>query len=58
VLSTDNGKTWKRVLAKKTANDGRATVRFPTRKSAHAWIMVKALDNYFFDVNDKAFAIR
>ena len=58
VLSTDSGKTWKRVLAKKTANDGRATVRFPTRKSAHAWIMVKALDNYFFDVNDKAFAIR
>ena len=30
-------------------------MRFPRAKSAHAWIMVKALGNYFFDVNDKAF---
>jgi hypothetical protein len=41
----------------RTANDGRATVRFPKGTWGHAWIMVKALDNYFFDVNDKAFTI-
>ncbi len=58
VLSTDNGRTWKKVLAMRTPNDGKATVRFPGGKSAHAWIMVKALGNYFFDVNDKAFRIR
>ncbi len=58
LLSTDNGRTWTKVLAARTANDGKATVRFPKGKSAHAWIMVKALGNYFFDVNDRAFTIR
>ena len=58
VLSTDNGKTWAKVLVGRTANDGKATVRFPKAKSTHAWVMVKALGNYFFDVNDRAFTIR
>ena len=58
VLSTDNGKTWKTVLAKRTANDGAATVTLPKKKTDHAWVMVQALGNYFFDVNDKAFAIK
>ena len=58
VLSTDNGRTWTKVLAARTANDGQAVVRFPKRTTPHAWIMVKALGNYFFDVNDKAFRIR
>ena len=46
VLSTDNGKTWKRVLARKTTNDGRAVVRFPRVKSAHAWIKIRAVRNH------------
>ena len=58
VLSTDNGKTWKKVLARKTANDGRARVTLPRGKAAHAWVMVRAVDNYFFDVSDSAFRIR
>ena len=58
VLSTDNGKTWKKVLARKTANDGRARVRLPKGKAAQAWVMVRAVDNYFFDVSDSAFRIR
>jgi hypothetical protein len=58
LLSTDNGKTWTKVLAKKTANDGKATVKLPTKKAAKAWIMVSAVGNYFFDVNDKAFSIK
>jgi hypothetical protein len=57
VLSTDNGKTWKKVLAGKTANDGRATVRFPRVEARRAWIMIQAVDNYFFDVNGTAFRI-
>ncbi|MET0525460.1 MAG: M12 family metallo-peptidase [Nocardioides sp.] len=58
VLSTDNGATWKRVLARRTANDGQAIVKFPRVRSRHAWIMIRAVDNYFFDVNGKAFRIR
>jgi hypothetical protein len=58
VLSTDNGKTWKRVLARKTTNDGRAVVRFPRVKSAHAWIKIRAVRNYFFDLNDSSFRIK
>ena len=58
VLSTDNGQTWKKVLAGKTANDGKATVKFPNVKTGKAWIMIQAVDNYFFDVNGKAFSIK
>ena len=58
VLSTDNGKTWKTVLAKKTANDGKATVKMPKKKTKTAWIAIKAVGNYFFDVNDKVFSIK
>ena len=57
VLSTDNGKTWSKVL-RKTTNDGRARVKLPKAKAAQAWIMVRAVDNYFFDLSDKAFRIR
>jgi hypothetical protein len=57
VLSTNNGKTWGKVL-RATANDGRATVRFPAKKADQARIMIRAVDNYFFDLNDKPFRIR
>ncbi len=57
VLSTNGGKTWRRVLAK-TANDGRAVVRFPRVKTRHARIMIRAVDNYFFDVNGRDFRIK
>ena len=55
-LSTDEGRTWK-VLARKTANDGSARVTLPQAKAARAWVMVRAVDNYFFDVSDRAFRI-
>lgn len=58
VLSTDNGRTWDRVLATRAKNDGRHRVRIPDVRAARAWIMVRAVDNYFFDINDKAFRIR
>ena len=57
LLSTDNGHSWKAV-GKKTANDGKASVKLPKKKTKQAWIMVKAVGNYFFDVNDKVFTIR
>lgn len=58
VLSTNNGKTWGRVLKGKTANDGKAIVRIPRKRSRHAWIMIRAVGNYFFDVSDHSFRIR
>jgi hypothetical protein len=57
VLSTDNGKTWKKVLVAATANDGSAPVTFPQAKAGKAWLMIQAVGNYFFDVNGKAFKI-
>ena len=58
LLSTDDGRHWGTVLAKKTRNDGRALVRFPTERPGKAWIMIQARGNYFFDVNDARFRIR
>ena len=55
-VSTDDGRTWQ-VLTRKTANDGSARVRMPQSKAARAWVMVRAVDNYFFDVSDRAFRI-
>ena len=57
-LSTDNGRTWNHVLVKKTANDGRAVVRFPDVRASKAWLRISAVDNYFFDINDTRFRIR
>lgn len=59
LLSTDNGKTWNKVLVNKTANDGRVRVKLPKKvKTTQARIMIRAIGNYFFDVNDRAFRIR
>ena len=58
VLSTDNGHTWTTVLKGSTPNDGKATVKMPKLKAAKARIAILAVDNYFFDVNDKPFQIK
>ena len=58
LLSTDNGKTWSRTLATSIPNDGKAKVRIPRVKTNEARIMIAAIGNYFFDVNDKAFKIK
>jgi len=58
VLSTDGGKTFTKVLAAKTANDGSKKVRLPKTRAAHARIKVEAVGNYFFDVTDSSFRIR
>jgi hypothetical protein len=58
LLSTDDGATWRRVLARWTRNDGAVTVRIPRVRTSTARVMVRAWGNYFFAVNDKAFTIR
>jgi hypothetical protein len=57
-LSTDGGRTFDHVLARRTANDGKVRVRLPRGRAEHARIMVEARGNYFFDVNDRGFRIR
>ncbi|GAB6985408.1 reprolysin-like metallopeptidase [Nocardioides pyridinolyticus] len=58
LLSLDNGRTWNHVLARKAKNDGAKRVLIPAVATDRARIMVRALDNYFFDVNDRAFVVR
>ncbi len=57
LLSTDGGNSWK-TLKRKTANDGKVSVRFPRKRTTNARIRIQAVGNYFFDVNDKAFKIK
>lgn len=55
LVTTDGGKTWAKLAA--TTNDGSAKVRFPDVRTRKARIMVEAVDNYFFAVNDRWFRI-
>ncbi len=57
LLSTDGGATFDTVLDAVTPNDGDATVTWPDVGTPTARIKVEAVGNYFFDVNDAAFAI-
>ncbi len=59
LLSTDGGRTFKRVLAGGTANDGFTRVTLPRNvRTTKARIMVEAAGNYFYAVNRKSFTIR
>ena len=55
LLTTNRGKTWTQLA--KTTNDGSAKVAFPNVRSKKARIMIEAVDNYFFAVNDRWFKI-
>jgi hypothetical protein len=58
LLSTDGGKTWNKKLVRATPNDGRAKIQIPRVSTHKARIMISAIGNYFYDVNDKRFTIR
>ncbi len=52
LLSLDGGETYNIILASNTPNDGSETVVIPsTAQSPSARYMVKAHNNYFFDIN-------
>ncbi|WP_210503561.1 M12 family metallo-peptidase [Nocardioides xinjiangensis] len=51
-LSLDGGRTFPRVLAESTPNDGNAQVTWPDVETTTARIKIEAVENYFFDVND------
>lgn len=56
-LSYSNGNKFNYTLVQSTANDGETTVMVPDSVSVKARVMVKAHDNYFFDISDKKFVI-
>lgn len=56
-LSTDGGRSFNRVLAGSTPNDGAENITLPYLVTGRARIKVEAVDNYFFDVNDAEFSI-
>ena len=56
LLSTDGGETFA-LLVEATDNDGSETVTFPEVTTEEARIMVRAVDNVFFDVNDEPFEL-
>ena len=56
-LSTDNGQTFNTSLGT-TANDGSHTVNFPSGiQSSNARLMIKAVDNIYYDVSDAKFEL-
>lgn len=58
LLSTDGGKTWTKVLASSTKNDGSKKVKFPNVSTRKARIKIEAIGDYFFDTNDHGFRIK
>ncbi|MGF9759669.1 reprolysin-like metallopeptidase [Microvirga sp. 0TCS3.31] len=57
-LSTDGGTTFGTVLAASTPNDGSEALAMPNVDAAQVRIKVEAVGNYFFAVNDRAFALK
>jgi len=57
LLSYNGGKNWKNLL-RRTPNDGKVRVKIPKHRTKNARLMVRAVGNYFYDVNDRPFRIR
>ncbi|WP_170826791.1 zinc-dependent metalloprotease [Flavobacterium caeni] len=56
-MSADGGATWPYVLAENTANDGSEAITAPDVISTNCRIMIEAVDNIFYAVNSRAFAV-
>ena len=57
LFSTDGGMTFPTTLAASTTNDGSHTVTMPTNGTTEGRIKIKAIDNYFFDINNEDITI-
>ena len=58
LLSVDGGQNFDIVLVANTPNDGNESVILPNVDAAQCRIMVEAVDNIFFNVNNRAFEIQ
>ena len=57
LLSTDNGETFSTVLAENTPNDGSEAIMLPDVSSPNCRIMVQAVGNIFYALNETNIAI-
>ncbi|PTM14773.1 MAG: propanediol utilization protein [Bacteroidetes bacterium] len=57
LLSYDGGFTYPGVLATQTANDGSATIIVPVGTTTTARVMVRSVNNVFFDISNANFTI-
>ncbi len=57
LLSTDWGKTFSTVLASNIPNSGSQIINVPDIKGSQCFIMVEAIGNHFFAINNKSFSI-
>lgn len=57
LLSTNDGLTFDRVLARNTPNDGQQVVRIPNAVTLEARVKVEAADNIFYDMSNSSFII-
>jgi len=57
LLSTDDGRTFDKVLINNTPNDGEQIVRIPNSQTNEARIIVQAADNIFYDMGNNSFTI-
>ena len=57
ILFAADGDTFDTVLAEGTENDGSEVVTMPSETTSSGRIMVRAVDNVFFAVNDEEFAL-
>ena len=57
LLSTDSGVTFDQILLASTPNDGEEFITIPNITNSQARIMIKAVNNIFFDVNGADLAI-
>jgi len=57
LLSTDGGFTYDTILASNTLNDGTHDITVPNLQFPFCRIMVKAVDNVYFALNENMFAI-
>lgn len=57
LFSTDGGSTYPTTLVASTSNDGTHTVDIPANGTSQGRIKVKAIGNYFFDINNEDITI-
>ncbi|MEL4454873.1 reprolysin-like metallopeptidase [Lutimonas vermicola] len=57
LLSTDGGLTFPTTLVADTDNDGSESIKVPYFTAGSCYLMVEAVDNFFFALNQKPFSI-
>ena len=57
LMSMDGGRTFPVVLLENTPNDGSQTITVPNTPAAKCFIMVEAVNSFFYAINTKVFSI-